>query len=126
MQRQVEEQWDFVGRSKRKEIDYEEIERKEFVPLPFYCEFGCGGEMKDEENSNSYDNGYCAAQNNCMYVFHPRFFNHFLFVDLCLFQSIHNHFAINSIWTFNDFKSLYSIPFTCLNTYCFILLISYC
>ena len=67
-QKQVEEKWNFIGRTKRREIEYEEVEREEFVPLSFNCEFGCGGNRTNEENVNLYENGYCAAQNTCMYV----------------------------------------------------------
>eukprot|EP00795_Rhopilema_esculentum_P016999 gene16998-8503_t len=63
---QVEESWEFSQRHKRERIWLEEIEREEFILLPFRCELGCGGNNSDPEDFNLYDNGYCAGENMCI------------------------------------------------------------
>ena len=67
-QRQVEEGWSFVGRTKRRPIKVAEIWREEFVPLPFHCHYGCGGRIIDVTNALSYENGLCISMNVCLYV----------------------------------------------------------
>ena len=67
-QRQVEERWLFIGRTKRRKIEYEETWREEFVPLAFLCRFGCGGNKTNKDDSHLYENGYCAAPDRCMYA----------------------------------------------------------
>ena len=37
----------------------------EYVPAPYYCVNGCGGNVTDPSDINVYDNGQCIQQGLC-------------------------------------------------------------
>ncbi len=64
-QKLVTENWSFENRDLRQGVSYQEIERTEYVPAPFYCENGCGGNKTNPENIQLYEHGTCSKQNTC-------------------------------------------------------------
>ena len=37
----------------------------EYVPAPYYCVAGCGGNVTDPSDINVFDNGKCVSQDVC-------------------------------------------------------------
>lgn len=54
--------------NKKVENVYIELELEdgvEYVPAPYYCTNGCGGNRTDESDINIYENGICVRQDVC-------------------------------------------------------------